>query len=451
MTKKEQVFRLWIQNPQFNRSQAAADLGINERTVYRSITQLRKAGRIPPEGEPIPATSTSSHRQIPITSSQLQEGIRQEYQNDRGQIDVNSLTIHTLEGALEVAEVDMDKWDVDKYTVNSWQVPMKITESDGDIRTDTPILRTMYQVKVWLKSKIPDNIEIALNNIARKMPTLRKLKLPAISRPSSTIGEMALVDVHMAKLCWDLETGRRSYDLQIAIDRYLKAVETNLSRMAPFTPDLIYFILGQDLMHIENFEAVTPTARHHLDTDTRLPKVYEAAMETTIEAVLKCRALAPVEVLLIPGNHDMHASIFLAHAMKAYFRKDPHITVDNSPLDRKARLHGNMLVGWAHDASSKQGVWANELAQSFPGLWGQSKFREWHTGHKHKKSDTKMKPVDTHGGVLIRQLSALAEIDKWHYDKGFTDAVPGAESFVWSKDAGIVANFMVLSVDDDPK
>ena len=50
-------------------------------------------------------------------------------------------------------------------------------------------------------------------------------------------------------------------------------------------------------------------------------------------------------------------------------------------------------------------------------------------------------PYLTEGSVALRQLTALSPIDFWHYENLFTDAVPGGESFLWSKTNGVFANF----------
>ena len=194
-------------------------------------------------------------------------------------------------------------------------------------------------------------------------------------------------------------------------------------------------------MHYENYEGTTPLGKNILDVDDRLPKLIEATLEVNIKAVYECRKLAPVEVVWIPGNHDPISSLWLCLAMKHHFKNDKYVSIDTSPAVRKARLWGNLLVGWVHGIAGRENAWANELAQAFPELWGKSKFREWHYGHKHKKNETKTFPVSTQGGVLLRQLTALSPIDAWHFSHLFTDAVPGGEAFLWSKDKGICSNF----------
>jgi hypothetical protein len=142
----------------------------------------------------------------------------------------------------------------------------------------------------------------------------------------------------------------------------------------------------------------------------------------------------------------MHASMFLCCALEQHFRNDEHVTVDVSEEYRKARLWGNLLIGWTHELPVGRATnWANELAHAFPKLWGQSEYREWHHGHKHKKSQIKISPVSSMGGVTMRQLTALSPIDFWHYEHMFVDAVPGGESFILSKDHGVVANYVAWS------
>jgi hypothetical protein len=252
---------------------------------------------------------------------------------------------------------------------------------------------------------------------------------------------MALLDAHMGKFAWGKELNGRDYDLKIAMDDYIFATRENLTYMSGFKPEIIYYILGQDLMHTENYEGTTPKGHNVLDVDNRLPKIIYRAKEIVIKSIMECRKLSPVEVIWIPGNHDMYSSLWMAHILDAFFKDDPHVTVDYGPAVRKARLWGNTLIGWTHTLVGRHQAWANELAQSFPEYWAKSIHREWHHGHKHKKGEVKVFPIVTQGGVLMRQLTALSPIDYWHYDNLYTDAVPGGESFVMHKEKGVIANF----------
>jgi hypothetical protein len=301
-------------------------------------------------------------------------------------------------------------------------------------------------IEVTFKRKpIEGDILESFKELIKGMPIVElPTKRPGRYLPKNNgiAAEITTFDAHLGKLAWEQETGYRNYDLNIAIADYQYATDRNLELIRPHRPDKIFYIIGQDMYHMDNLAGHTTTGDHTLDVDGRITKVHKKAFEVSRNNIWKASTIAPVEVIWIPGNHDFLASYMLAFALKEHFRNDPRITVDVGENPRKARLWGNLLVGWTHRIVGKHTVWSNELAQEFPKLWGESKFREWHHGDQHKKQDVKTMPVFTSGGVICRQITALSPVDKWHTDNVFTDAVPGGEAFLWSKDQGVFANFI---------
>ena len=334
-------------------------------------------------------------------------------------------------------KVDMDIWEVNRYLLNAWDVTMSGDKS----HTDSDTTYTNYQIKVWLKKKVVPIVELAYEHFVKDIPKFRFTRPPIFVVPSGVALEVSVFDAHIGKLAWENEIGRRSYDLKQAVSDYEYAVDQILGWSMPFKPEQIFYVVGQDLLHTDNFKATTPHGGFQLDADGRLPKIFAMAFEAVLKGIYKARAVAPVNVIWIPGNHDEHTSLFLCFALKQHFRDDPHVTVDISEQPRKVRIWGSLLVGWTHEIAGRLESWGNELAQAFPKEWAESKFREWHYGHKHRKKEVKMTPLFTSGGVVCRRLTALSEIDKWHYDNLYTDAVSGGEGFLWSKDKGIFSNF----------
>jgi hypothetical protein len=431
LTKSQKIIELYEENENFNRKRASKKYGINIRWIYR-VLKRHKEGKYPcPKFEQDP----------------LSDKISKAYKNNSGVIEVNSFNCHTIEQALDISDVDLERWEVEKYTINSWAVTMKLkTQVDVDvddkpIYEDIPTTKTNWQIKIWLKPKIVQPIEIALRSLIKEIPKYtcpqKKFKIPK----TPYAAEMALYDAHIGKLAWKQEVGQGDYDIDISPKIVLKACGDNLNHISQYTIEKIFFVLGNDYMHVENYLGTTPKGGHQLDVDSRLPKIYLTAKECIIKALYMCLEVAPTEVLWIPGNHDLHASFFMSEVVKEHFKNEKNITVDNSPEHRKARLWGKLLVGFAHDASVRQVNFVNMLPQFFPDLWGKSFYREWHVGHKHKKEETKYKPTLTMGGTIIRQIPTLSTIDFWHYDNIFVDAVPAGESFIWCKNNGIIAHY----------
>jgi hypothetical protein len=372
---------------------------------------------------------------LPINKKSIDTEIEKQFDGETLRIKTKSLHIQTLEDLIAEADVDVEKWKVVRQKVNSWEVTI------GRRGGFEPETFTNFQVKADFVPLIPDPIEQAINTLITEIPAwvppTHEAKVP--DTPFAL--EMALYDAHFGKLAWGPETQQGSYDMEIAAHTFLEAARKNLDFCAPYNISQIFMPLGQDFMHVENYQGVTTLGKNVLDLDTRLPKILHTAIQAMIDVVKLLRDVAPVKILWVPGNHDMHASFYISEIIKQRFRLDDRVVVDNTPPWRKAVLWGNLLVGFTHDANIRQANVVNMLPQFFPELWGTSKYREWHTGHKHTKKEWKYMPVTSAGGTVIRQIPTLSTIDAWHYQEGFVDAIPAGESFLWSKDNGIIGHW----------
>lgn len=372
----------------------------------------------------------------------------------------------TIDLLIKEHGIDMDLYYVDSFKVKegSWNTAAKKRDQELKWKQEydekgTPLqIMTGYSkhypefmmannktnsIEVTFKRKpIEKDILDSFHEIIKDMPVLPKPRRKKVL-PNGIAGEISTYDAHLAKLAWEQETGYRNFDLNIAINDYKYVTNANLDLIAPFKPEKIFYIIGQDMYHMDNMVGHTTHGNHAMDVDGRITKVHTKAFAVSRDSIYNARKIAPVTVVWIPGNHDFLASYMLVFALREHFRNDPLITFDLSEVPRKAVLWGNLLVGWTHRIVGKHTVWSNELAQGWPELWGKSKFREWHHGDQHKKQDVKITPVFTSGGVICRQITALSPVDKWHTDNVFTDAIPGGESFLWSKEEGVFANFMI--------
>lgn len=359
---------------------------------------------------------------------------------DSLEVETRGKDIRTAEGACDYCGVDLDEWRISKKIVNFWDM--------GENRN--------WQVKVWLDKRHSIDVDVAMERLLERIPKFEySAYRPAACSTREKSGNMAVIanfDVHLGKLAWDVETGQGDYDMKISVDNFNHVTDVNLNRVMMFNPEKIIFVLGQDMMHYENLEGVTPQGRNILDTDGRLSKLQDTAIDVCINNILKCRAVAPVEVILVQGNHDSTSSLWLAKVLRAWFREDKHVEVDCEPRLRKARLWGKTFLGLAHQiAPAKMAYNALEFSTKFKEMWGKAEYRECLFGHKHKKNVWAVGSVATHGQMMFRQLTALSPIDFWHYENMFVDAVPGGEAMVYNKETGCVANFMEWTYHLDQK
>lgn len=379
---------------------------------------------------------------IPVSEGEesLEGSVEADYKKDTAVVTTKSLNIKTLEGALEAADVDMEIWEVERHTVNFWEVTM------GKRNTDTgrPENYTNCQVKVWLRRRIRIPEQYAIELLIQRMEVYSPHYEP-IERvmPDDDLHmlEISLFDHHFGLLAWRHET-LEDYDLDIARKLYHAAVVDILKKTAGYAIEKILFPIGQDFFHVNNPEGTTPRAQNQLDVDGRLAKVFETGEIAVIKALEHCRQVAPVKVIWVPGNHDPETSYYLIRVLKAWFRDCADIEVDVEPTVRKYEAYGVNLIGYTHGSEEPHRDLPRIMADDEPKLWAKSKYREIHIGHKHKKREMQFVGADSFGSVTVRMLPSLSRIDAWHFMKGYVGGDRAAQCFLYSKENGLAGSFL---------
>lgn len=479
ITKKEVLYNLWSRDPKFNRTTAAKCLGISLRAVQNHVMEFEKLkGEKPQFGPNGSRVSIEEANKIvfgnldeqvkehydPTGDTMNEEQLKEDLDEFKVEADVkpgktSSTTVFgkTLDEepstddiiklAISKAGVNPECWDVGQCKVNFWHTSMKVRVIDK--RNKNGYLHRVIRVTNWSVriTLIPTRAPFVLHAIRDLIDTIPPIEKVTYKRQQAEqfCGVLSPVDIHFGKFAWNNETMSGHMDLGIAKQIFIDSCMKNLSDMNKYPLSKLYVVVGHDLMHFENYAAETFRGRHHLDVDGRLPKAIKTTKEAFVYIVDQCAQIAPVEIVRVPGNHDMHASYWLVELMRERYRKNKHVTVDNgvySDSPRKLIKWGNLIVGMMHDAAATKAMRAiNAVPLLWRKEWGESRYSELWVGHKHNKQDTKTFPVHTLGGTLIRQLSALTAIDFWHFDELFVDGVPACESFVLDKQDGVVANF----------
>lgn len=389
------------------------------------------------------------------------EGSKFEASRDTAYAESVNTNVKTLEDLLAYMKVDLKVWEVEKQSINKWECVMRepattvrnadgtpmVVESEGGAKSTLwtrnsrkPLTCQLFQVKAWLvkrKATIRDEaFERLLEGIKTHARPKVSRRLPPRRSGACTV-EVSLYDAHFGLLAWGAETGE-SYDLKIATARYESAVRDLAEKIAPFKPEKILMPLGNDFYHINNPEGETPASRHHLDVDGRMGKVFDAGVDAVLNSTKILTEIAPVEYIWVPGNHDPETSFFLCRVIQAYYHRDKNVSVDTGPAARKYRHFGCNLIGFTHGNEERHADLPNIMAGEMKTAWSQSTCYEWHTGHFHKRKETRYLAADTFGAVVVRTIPSIAGTDAWHFRKGYVKGNRVAEAFVFSHEDGLV-------------
>ena len=372
------------------------------------------------------------------------------YQEDDRFINVTvaSRRILTKEEIIAQFKVDTTKWEVASFEIKTsesyrkdrsveWHVEDGVV-IQGDVSDSGKMLVVpLYHIKLKLIKKVD---EIRARSVIDEMkeealsyaPVYPKIKYPKITDPH--LYEIDIPDIHFGRLTWKEESGG-DYDTEIA----KKVVKSTLIKLlecsTQYPISKILLPIGNDFFNVAS-KANTTTKGTPQQEDTRWSKTFRRGRELAVWMVEACSAVAPVDVLIIGGNHDEEKTFYLGDALYSWFHNDPNVTIDNGAMNRKYYLYGKNLIGFTHGGDYKIDKLASIMPSEVPELWAKSDYREWHLGHIHHKYE-----VNEENGVVIRFLRSLVEHDEWTYRQGFSKALAAGESFVWSEKKGLVAQF----------
>lgn len=345
--------------------------------------------------------------------------------------------VRTLKDLICVCEIDTTEWDITKWECNKWEVGSKHPET-GQV-TVTPL----FQVKATLGRKTPmvRSMEVLREELIKD---IRKEKPPIVPlakrQPGPWLFEFAPFDLHMGKHAWGDETVT-NYDTDIAEDLFNQSLNFLLTRALKLTDgklDRILCVFGNDVSHVDT-KSLQTTGGTPMDYDSRFIKVYRRICAVHRRAVDILRGIAPVDIKIVPGNHDELTSFHLGEILATRYDGVKHVTVDNGPKLRKYYDYGTNLFGFAHGHAERVTELPLLMAREVPDLWHRCKSREWHIGHKHISEKWEHAPMvqDLHSdkGVRIRRLTSMSAHDAWHTKHAYTDR-RACEAFVFHRDAG---------------
>jgi hypothetical protein len=316
----------------------------------------------------------------------------------------------SLDQTLRSCNVDESKWAVDHYTIEE--------NTRG------------YNFKIYLKKK---------EFLGQTLPELKKelSQLCSVSpapkyktKQNGLLLEFAPFDLHWGKLAWAEETGEH-YDMKQATLALNKSIDYTIQMASKFEISKIVFPFGNDFFQIDN-EQNTTTAGTRQDTDSRFKKILREGRKLIINTIEKLKKVAPVDVIIVSGNHGGISEFMLGDLLEVKYENDKYVNVNNSPTSRKYYTFGKNLIGYTHGDQEKIVDLVGIMATEKPKEWGNSKHRTWHLGHMHMMQAKEMQ------GVKIEWLPSLSASDAWHSKKGYVNNTRGVVSSIFDKEMGLV-------------
>lgn len=380
-----------------NQVEAASHLGIARSTLQNQLRRAAERGFM----GPLEAKPGFAIKQV---SQQAPDGSHVKFVREHGE-EFQVPAGHLIKG--ESALVDAEG-----RTIQKW-VKTKLGELDP----------------IYIAERIVD----ALNGLDRGAePTPAPLAID-----SKILALYPLADLHLGLYAWGEEAGT-NWDLATA----LKHFRETMALVSDGTPSAETAVVlgGGDYLHANTNEFRTQSG-NVLDGDGRTDKVIDAAIELAVFQVdLALKKHASVIVRFLKGNHDEYASIAIVHALAAWYRNEPRVTVDKDPSLYWWHRFGRVLLGATHGHNIKITDMPLVMAARRPQDWGETEHRFVHMFHVHHKTQH----VFEHGGVIAESHQSPAAQDSWHFGKGYLSG-RSMQSITYHQERGeIVRNRVAL-------
>ena len=264
----------------------------------------------------------------------------------------------------------------------------------------------------WIKSQTKKQ-ELTLEAIKDGLAGVKAAK--RIKQPKTTsedwLFELPIGDAHIGLYAHHSDGGG-DYDLRIAYDDFVNAAFELIEWSRPAERCLIANV--GDYYHADDVRNQTPQNKNPLDVDNRRYKVLTTGLQIMCAMVDEAaKKHKYVHVRNARGNHDPNAHMALTLALKAYYRNNPRITIEDSQQEMWAFQFGKNLIGVTHGDTIKSKDMAKVLAHDYASEWGRSLHRYVHYGHLHSTR------VDEDMGCDIERFRILAPNDTYHQQHGY--------------------------------
>lgn len=343
--------------------------------------------------------------------------------------------VKTLEDLVKVCNIDTNEWNVAEWKCKKWDLGIK---GEGkEIITEQLFSVSAVLKKKKLDTDLTKQKEVLLQELKAKLleVPVAKYSSPKYRLDKKLLLELALFDVHFGKLSHEDESGE-DYDLKIASDRYKAAITNLLSKVDLTSVGKILLPIGNDLFNIDNINKTTTNFTPQ-DNDTRFHKMVKIVKNLLIETIDFLSTVAPVDVVMVVGNHDTTVTFLLGEILDAYYNSNPNISIDNTTTLRKYYRFGVSSFLMTHGDREKQADLGMIFAAENPKLWADTEQRFIQIGHYHHNKKINYLSMNEFQGFQVQILPSLSPNDAWHTGKGYS-ALRQAKAFLFDESEGLV-------------
>ena len=252
-------------------------------------------------------------------------------------------------------------------------------------------------------------------------PTVYKQSPPFQGGDEGVAYEISLPDIHYGKLT---ELSMESMENQ-----FIATVQSLVDKAKGLNIEKFILPIGNDGMNSEGLRLTTTKGTFQHDA-IGWRESFQGYCNLMVRAVDYLKKMAPVQIVVISGNHDFERMFYAGDVIKGWYRNDKNVVVDNGMDSRKYVEYGVNMIMYTHGDKEKPSEMPLIMATEQPEMFARCSVREVHCGHLHKEM------VNEYRGIKVRFIPSICANDDWHKTMGYS-ALRIGQAYIWSKTNGL--------------
>ena len=319
--------------------------------------------------------------------------------------------------------------------VNENHNDVKDTAFVEHLKSNGLTMADIKSVKFWQNFNGDQRYSIVTHNQWHEMPIVKEELLDYIKKNSHKVNkikytkckdpicyEISLPDIHYGKITDEDPNAIERHYIQAIMDLHKKADGLEIER----------FLLpvGNDGLNSEGMSRATTKGTPQQD-NMRWRESFRGYWNLVSKAIDYLAQFAPVDVVVVQGNHDFERMFYAGEVLAAMYHKNKNVNIDNGLNARKYYEYGVNMIMFTHGDKEKTNELPLLIATEEPEMWSRSKFREIHCGHKHKEM------LNEYMGTKVRFIPAICGNDLWHKTQGYVGTLRCGQAYIWNKNRGL--------------
>ena len=247
---------------------------------------------------------------------------------------------HALkEARIEAKGADFDLDNVNQSEISEFKKFLKENEIDEEDVASVKFWQNMqgeHRFSVVVKTE--DDL---MKKAKEELISLLESYSPKVEKSYDTVQDPVAYEVSLPDIHYGKYTGQT---LDEAEEEYMNTVKDLLAKADGLNIERIVLPVGNDGMNSEGYSRATTKGTPQQDS-ADWQETFVGYCNLMVRAIRFLSEAAPVDVVVVQGNHDYERMFYAGEYLRAFFKNDETVNVDNNVDSRKYYTYGvNMIM-----------------------------------------------------------------------------------------------------------